>query len=705
MIKRVVFSLFVFSSLLYCGCKKKAESNFYDDHKLFEHESSELTFITFQNIITETDTLNYFNYPYLYMGGGVAIGDIDNDGLQDIFFTGNMIESRLYRNLGDLKFEDITEESGINNNKQWSTGATMVDINLDGYLDIYVSVSGKHNKANKFYINNTDLTFTESAAKYGLNHRGSTTQSVFFDYDNDNDLDVYVANYPVAKFGSSNAFYKKKMQNLTDEESDKLYRNDGNGLFTDVSVSSGIANYGLSLGLSAADFNNDGWIDVYVSNDFSTPDYLWMNNGDGTFSNRLRDSFGHTAFYAMGCDAADFNNDGWIDLIQVDMTPEDNRRSKSNMASMNPEYFRNTVQSGFHYQYMQNCLQLNRGNIADDHNYFSDISRLSGTATTDWSWGPLLADLDNDGWKDVFITNGTKRDVNNRDFFNDLQLKVNFTRQAPVNSLEIPSEPVENYAYRNNGDLSFSDAGLDWGLNFKGFSNGASYADLDNDGDLDLVVNNIDAEASVYRNRSSESGKGNYFRLKFDGPKGNAFGIGTKVWLYQGEFTQFQQLMLTRGFQSSVEPILHFGLPISDKIDSVVVSWPDGTQQKMMNVTSNGLMVVKYESGKKIRMKTKESRQGLFKDVTHESTLIYKHLENQFDDSQKEPLLPYQYSRLGPGLAVGDTNGDGLDDFFIGNATGQSGSLFIQTKNGKFGELDGPWKEQMKFEDVTGPFF
>ncbi|GGZ86125.1 hypothetical protein GCM10007028_25540 [Algibacter mikhailovii] len=684
------------------SCNQKEELS----DSLFKPLSTSHTSISFNNKITETDTLNYFNYPYLYMGGGAAIGDFDNDGLQDLFFTGNMVESKLYKNEGNLKFKDVTKPSGIKNNDQWFTGASLVDINQDGFLDIYVSVSGKQNKANKLYINNQDLTFTESASQYGLDNEGSTTQVAFFDYDNDNDLDLYIANYPPANFGSSNAFYKSKMDNLTEIDSDKLFRNEGNGTFKDVSIESGIANYGLSLGLSVADYNNDGLLDVYVSNDFSTPDYLWVNNGDGTFTNQLEDAFGHTSFYAMGCDAADFNNDGWIDFVQVDMTPNDNRRAKSNMASMNRGLFWDTVDYGFHYQYMQNSLQLNRGNKKQGVPYFSDISRISGLATTDWSWGPLLADFDNDGWKDLFITNGTKRDVNNKDYFQNLKLKINLTRQGPpINSLDIPSEPVENCAYKNNGDGTFSNIGLEWGINYKGFSNGATYGDLDNDGDLDLVVNNMDSEASIYENTTNDLNS-NYVRFKLNGPEANHFGIGTRIKIYQQKNFQEVQVTLTRGFQSSVEPIAHFGLPKNQKIDSVKIYWTDFKTQTLKNLTPNQTISVNYSEAnlKNSPIDNKEYTYN-FINISDHVNIDYNHEENNYNDFFQEPLLPHQYSKMGPGLAVSDVNNDGLSDIFIGNATAASAKLFIQNTKGEFIEVIGPWQEQIIFEDMAATFF
>ena len=483
------------------------------------------------------------------MGGGVSVGDINNDNLDDIFFTGNMTENRLYLNKGNLEFNDITSSAGVGGDDKWYTGSTMVDINNDGYLDIYVSVSGLDGiKNNELYINNGDNTFTESANEYGIDDIGNSVQATFFDYDKDGDLDLYVANYPMTPFDAPSSYYSFKMQNPKDYETDNLYRNDGS-LFTRVTEDAGLRTYGLTLSATVGDLNNDSFPDIYISNDFSSPDFMYMNNGDGTFTDVVKESTNQTSFYGMGVDIADFNNDQYLDYIQVDMDAKDNRRSKANMASMNPDLFWSTVNYGFHYQYMHNTLQLNR-RIEGDKPFFSNISRLSGISSTDWSWGPLLADFDNDGWKDLFISNGTRREINNKDFFNEISLRPMSKDSLLYYTNQIPSEAISNFAFKNNKDLTFTDVSIDWGLDDKNFSNGATYADLDNDGDLEIIVNNVDQEAQIYKNNSNN----NFVRVKLKGDGGNIFGVESRVYIETENSTQMQELTMSRGFQSSVSP-------------------------------------------------------------------------------------------------------------------------------------------------------
>ncbi|NMH89309.1 VCBS repeat-containing protein [Flavivirga algicola] len=694
------FVFIVISSvLIFFGCEKPNKTN-----TLFKSISKEHSNINFNNILTETDSLNYFIYPYLYLGGGVAAGDINNDGLSDIFFVGNMVENKLYLNKGKMKFEDITMSSNLKGDSKWHTGVTMCDVNNDGYLDIYLNVSGKEeNKQNKLYINNKDLTFTESAQAYGIADNGSSIQSVFFDFDNDGDLDLYVANYPVAPFGSPNAFYLHKMKNLKHEESDHLYENLGNGKFEDITHTSGIANYGLTLGVSVGDFNTDGYQDIYISNDFNTPDKFFINNGDGTFTDKLKLATYQTAWFGMGTDAADYNNDGLLDIMQVDMTPRDNRRAKENMASMNASLFWNTVKSGFHYQYMFNSLQLNRGINPKKGVQFSNTARIAGVSTTDWSWAPLFADFDNDGWKDIFITNGIKRDVNNKDFFKAKMAKANFTGKIDGSAYQkIPSEPIENHAYKNNGDLTFTNVGENWGINLKGFSHGCAYADFDNDGDLDLVINNMDQTASLYQNQLETQGR-NYLRMKLNGSLENHFGIGSKVKLYHKGKIQYQELMLTRGYESSVEPILHFGVDNIKTIDSLTITWPDGRSQSLVNVNTNQILNINYPSTD-LGLKTK-NKAPKFEDITQTAALNFKHKENEHSDYLFEPLLPHQNSKLGTGLAVADVNNDGLDDFYVGNAHKEHGVMYLQNNDGSFSENAGPWLEDNESEDMGALFF
>ncbi|GAA4933823.1 VCBS repeat-containing protein [Algibacter agarivorans] len=697
-INKLIFFLLL-TAFFSCGKSKQSSQLF---KPVLETDSR----ITFNNILTETDSLNYFIYPYLYLGGGVATGDINNDGLSDIFFVGNLVENKLYLNKGDMKFEDLTDKAHLEGGSKWFTGVTMVDINNDGWLDIYVCASGKdgNDKRNNLYINNGDLTFTESAEKYGVDDNGSSIQSVFFDYDKDGDLDLYVANYPIAPFGSPNSYYLHKMKNLINEDSDHLYQNNGYGVFKDVSVESGIANYGLSLGVSVGDYNNDGFEDLYISNDFNTPDKFFINNGDGTFNDKLKESTYQTSWFGMGSDVADFNNDGLLDLVQVDMTPRDNRRAKENMASMNASLFWNTVESGFHYQYMFNSLQLNRGLNPIKGVQFSNVARIAGIPTTDWSWAPLFADFDNDGWKDIFITNGIKRDVNNKDFFKAKSIKANFTGVIDGSAYkEIPSEPIENRVFKNNGDLTFDNLSENWGLNLKGFSHGCAYADFDNDGDLDLVVNNMDQIASLYKNQSNVKDK-RYLRLKFTGTSNNTFGLGTKVKIFHNGTMQHQELTLTRGYQSSVEPIMHFGVGNIQKIDSMAIAWPDGKKELLKDVNTNQTLNIQHSNSVRV-VNENLAEKHQFSDITQEINLNFKHQENQHNDYLFEPLLPHQNSKQGPGLAVADVNNDGLDDFYVGNAHKSKGSLYLQNRDGSYSEKEGPWLNDNENEDMNALFF
>ena len=472
--------------------------------RIFTKLSPKTTGIAFENRLVENDTLNYFTYPYIYMGGGISAGDIDNDGLTDLFFTGNMVPNRLYLNTGDLVFTDITLDSGLQGDERWYTGTTMADVNGDGLLDIYCLVAGQSgNRQNQLFINKGDNTFEERAADFGLDDAGNSVDATFFDFDNDGDLDVYVANYPITPFEYNSYHYKMRMDRVTDLETDNLYRNDG-GRFTKITESSGVKLYSLSLSVTASDLNEDGWTDLYVSNDFGTPDCLYINQKDGTFKNEIKSATAHTSFYGMGVDIADFNNDGFLDIVQMDMDAASNRRSKANMASMNPELFANIERVGFQYQYMQNTLQMNTGFSHQGIPKFKDISRLAGISSTDWSWAPLLADFDNDGYKDLFVTNGTRREINNKDYFESLKGEKKHEDSLLIKSLGIPSEPLDNFIFKNNGDLTFSKNNAAWGIEDKGFSNGAIYADLDNDGDLELVTNNIDSGASIFKNHSAE---------------------------------------------------------------------------------------------------------------------------------------------------------------------------------------------------------
>ncbi len=673
--KRVLLSFGIIILLLSCSDKSTtpSEKNF----KKLDHLQ---TGITFSNDLSENDTLNYLNYGYMYMGGGVSVGDINNDGLTDVFFTGNMVQNRLYLNKGDLKFEDISESAGVLGDERWFTGVTMADVNNDGLLDIYCSVGGKYKpKENLLYINNGNLTFTESAEKYGIADIGNSVQATFFDYDKDGDLDLYVANYPITKFDAPNTYYQLKMNNVKDDETDHLYRNDGD-VFENITEEAGLRTFGLTLSATVGDLNNDGWPDIYVSNDFSTPDFMYINNQDGTFKEVVRQATAHTAFYGMGADISDFNNDGNLDIFQMDMDANTNRRQKANIAKMDTELFWGTVNSGFHFQYMHNILQLNSGFVQDGVPYFSNISRLAGVSSTDWSWGPLFADFDNDGLKDIFISNGTRREVNNRDFFN----KMKTVKKSQVNllekSMEIPSEKIDNFIFRNNGKLDFERANDIWGLKYEGFSNGGVYVDLDNDGDLEIITNNIDDYASVFENTSSD--RNNYITIQFEGKDGNKFGLGNRVYIKDGSQTQMQELTLTRGFQSSVAPELHFGLDQTEEIEELKVVWMDGRTQRLKNVRVNQKLKLKYTDAIVEEEKLEIDQKTLFTKAKTGLFPEHKHVENYSDDYLTQVLLPHKMSEFGPALAVGDLNNDGLDDYFVGGASNYLGAMYFQTSDG-----------------------
>ncbi len=706
--KNLLFLLSIIMLLMSCNKDNNQASKSQDKKtyaKIFNKLEHSQTGIAFSNNLTETDSLNYLNYGYIYMGGGVATGDINNDGLIDIFFIGNMVANKLYLNKGDLKFEDISEKAGVTGDKRWFTGVTMADVNGDGYLDIYCSVSGKYGpKENLLYINNKDNTFTESAKKYGLDDVGNSIQATFFDYDNDGDLDLYVANYPPTNFNAPQNYYHYKMNNTKDNETDNLYRNDGD-TFTNVTDEAGLRSFGLSNSVTVGDLNNDGWQDIYVSNDFSMPDYVYINNKNGTFTEQVKSLTKQTALYGMGVDIADYNNDGLLDIIQMDMTPGDNRRSKANMAGMNPALFWETVNAGFGYQYMQNMLQVNNGMVNDSLPNFSNVSRLAGIATTDWSWGPLLADLDNDGWKDIFISNGTRREINNKDYFKALE-KKRITKDSLLKySLAIPSEKIDNFVFKNNGDLTFTKVNKDWGLEYKGFSNGCVYADLDNDGDLEIVINNIDDYASVFENTSSKIN--NYITLRFKGTEKNKFGLGVKVTLKADGISQFQEMTLTRGFQSSVAPQLHFGLAKAEKVDTLLVKWPDGKQQLLTEVAKNQILEIDYSHAKEPENKLENSIVNKLFSTENDTTIVvlHKHVENLYDDFIDEVLLPYQTSMLGPNVSVGDLNNDGLDDFIVGSSSQNQAGVYFQTKKGFVKQEIQAINEDSGFEDSGALIF
>ena len=661
--------------LIFSSCQSSTD-------KVFKQISSDKSGIDFQNTLKENDSINYFTYAYMYMGGGVAVGDLNNDGLDDLFFTGNMVENRLYLNKRDLKFEDISSQAGVSGSDKWYTGVTMADVNADGFLDIYCSVAGKFgDKSNELYINNGDLTFTEQAEKYGLADKANSVQASFFDFDKDGDLDVYIANYPITPFNAPNQLYAFKQKYGKENERDRLMEN-RDGVFVDITEAAGVLNFGLSLSVTIGDVNNDSWPDIYISNDFSTPDFFYINQGDGTFKNQVKNTTGQTAFYGMGVDIADFNNDQLLDIVQVDMMAKDNRRAKANMASMNPSLFWGAVNSGFHYQYMHNMLQMNNGNLNGDLPSFSNTSKFAGISSTDWSWGPLFADLNNDGLKDLFISNGTRREINNRDYFNSVDKTIDEAGSSLEKSLAIPSEPIDNFVYENPGSFPFILANEKWGISFEGFSNGCVYADLDNDGDLEIITNNIDDKISFFENTSSEST--NYLSLKFRGLDKNLNGLGVRVYVNANDQNQMQELTLSRGFQSSVSPRMHFGLGNSETIQELKIQWPSGKSEVLTDIASNQEILILEKNATELTLAKNTKEEPKLFEILKDSTVLQSpfYEENYYDDYTTQVLLPHNLSQFGPAMAKIDFDNDGLMDFVLGGAHGYPAQIMQQTLTG-----------------------
>lgn len=705
-------SVNIFAGLLavnFLSCTGKNEKH------LFTRLDHSDTGIEFQNTLFENENLNVLNYVYYYNGGGVATGDINNDGLPDILFTGNMVKNRLYLNKGNFKFENITDKSGIAARQGWCSGATMADVNGDGNLDIYICRSadaGTSMRKNLLFINNGDLTFTESADAYGLANNGYSTQASFFDYDKDGDLDMFLINHSLQQY-TTGAVENPGWRKQTNPAFEcKLYRNEGNApgqqhpVYTDATAEAGITSNVLTfgLGLAVSDMNNDGWPDIYISNDFNEHDYLFINNGNGTFTDRLPECMDEVSLYSMGSDAADFNNDGFIDLVTLDMLPEDNRTQKMHSGAENFDKFQSLFKLGFYYQYSRNMLHKNNGDGT-----FSEIGQLAGISNTDWSWAALLSDFDNDGNKDLLATTGYVKDYTDMDFIKysvDLAVKQRSGQKVEAVKEYINKMPVNHListVFKNNGDNTFTKSNKEWGFNHETVAAGAAYADLDNDGNLDIIINNINDYAGIYKNNGSSSGPNHYLKISLKGNSANTTGIGTKVKLFCKGRVFYQEQVPVRGYQSSVDHVLNFGIGNNTQIDSIEIIWPNDRFQVLKNISANQLLTVDIKDAEQ---KWQYSNPATHPYLTEISTFNFTHKENDFSDFTVQSLLPNYLSRQGPCMAKADLNKDGREDLFIGGAKGKPGQIFIQTAGGTFTSLNQPdIVNDSLAEDVCAVFF
>ena len=691
--RKIFFYFLIISGFISCNSKK--------ENTLFELLPSSKTNVYFQNNLEYTEELNPYTYRNFYNGGGVGIGDFNNDSLQDIFFTGNLVSNKLYLNKGNFEFEDITDKSGLNSKDIWSTGVSVVDINHDGFLDIYVCKSGPpggERRNNELFINNGDLTFTESSKAYGLDNEGLSTHAAFFDFDNDGDLDCYLLNNTIKSIGIGLDMVKD-LRKIDSNQGNKLLRND-NGFFVDISKQAGIytSDIGFGLGVTIGDINLDGWSDMFISNDFFEKDYLYINNQNGTFSESLEDYLNEISMGSMGADMADLNNDGFSEIFVTEMLPDrhDRRVSKAVFDSWDKYQF--SLNQGYFHQFNRNALQLNNQN-----NSFSEISRITGLDATDWSWGALIFDMDNDGNKDVFVANGIYKDLLDQDYVNFLanpSIISNMIKseKEPVKKLidMIPSEPLTNFAFKNLGSLKFDNVSEEFGFDNKTFSNGSAYGDFDNDGDLDLVINNVNMLSNIYENKSSN----NWISFSFDSSSKNKFGVGNKIFLYTKNGLQFQELSPMRGFQSSVDYRLNFGIGNISNVDSVKIVWNNNQESTLQNLKINSHHLIKEDNMIKSHNKNTSNKQ---KQILSQSmsNIDYTHIENNFVDFDRERLLFKMNSSEGPCLCVADFNQDGLDDIFIGSAKNQVSKIYYQTKKSEFKEYSEPFENDVLSEDVN----
>lgn len=696
------------------GCKGNGEKETSVD-PVFKKVTAAQSGIDFANLVEENYHQNYFDtFAYVYNGAGVAVGDLNNDGLVDIYYTGNEVPNKLYLNQGGMKFKDITAAAGVDGGKGWDNGVTLVDINNDGFMDIYVCKGGFRDtdaeRKNLLYINQGNLTFKEEAGQYGLDDDGYSIHASFFDMDNDNDLDMYLTSRPDSFYLGLSRMVSGK-RNPPEKCRDKLYRND-NGKFIEIGRKAGIdKNFGYALSVVTADLNNDGYQDIFVSNDYADNDYIYINQRNGTFKDEVKKMTNHLSLFSMGADIADLNNDGFEDILVMEMLPENYKRSKVSMPRMDVEGFWAIVDSGFHKQYMHNALHLNHGN-----GFFSDVSQMAGISKTEWSWSTIASDFDNDGQRDIFVANGYRRDL----FDGDIQQKQDMYVRANMHKYSSAEEmfekgfkeymdiydpiKVRNYLFKNKGGLQFENVSEAWGFKDSTFSNGAAVADFDNDGDLDLVINNLDGVSDLYENVTNQ--KNNYLKIELEGPAKNPDGIGAKISLYyEGKLQQFFQQKTVRGYLSSNDPLIHFGMGKTKQIDSVVVVWQDGKSNTIKNVPVNQLAKIKYQEA--VEGKSYNPIYApLFTEVTGTAlSTSFFHVENKYDEYVDQVLLPHEFARSGPFIATGDVNKDGTEDFYVGGAKDQAGVLYLQQNNRFIKKTVPAFEADKKYEDMGTAFF